>query len=296
MPSNCTIILVVQDSTKFQFSLLKNMLDFSGVNFELIVLTEKSQAIYEELNPSKVFAINNNLVKCLNGSVEIAKSSNLVFVNQLFIPKKNWLKDCLTKINQCKINCLIAPYISYIQHLEKSEFLNPYGELYDCLVPTKNFNDIFGVHIFNKQVFNNFGGFVFQNLIGFEDCIIHYRQKIFNSLIDTNFIHNVSDCNYTAIIQKHLLEKTPLREFTPIEEIAFHNLDNLIETEIFEFEKFMLPFFGKFGFRCNSINKNKLEQINNFATYYDLTFEINTIFPQKQNFKNNLYVLMARKN
>jgi hypothetical protein len=88
----------------------------------------------------------------------------------------------------------------------------------------------------------------------------------------------------------------PLRTLTPIEEMAYHDLDNLLHEENLPAQKFIFEFSCVFGFRCMCLNKQNLEKIDWFATRFNLKYEIKSKFLNaEQKLNNNVWVIFSTK-
>lgn len=297
MKHSCTIILVVDNVLSQEITLYQNLFQNSGVNYELFTCSKHTPIDSTKLlSPNLVFGCSADFPKTLNTAIYQAKSDYILFLDTCFIAPNDWLKAYLIALEKSEANCLIAPYLCYLKDFSKSEYLNPFGEILNTYIAENKPNDILGVHIFNKNVFYSKGGFVGDNNFTLNECLIHYRKKLPNIFIDCNFLKVLKNNVFTCEIKKEFLSEMPLREFSHIEEIAFHNLPNFLhKVEIIHYKKFMLPYVGKFGFRCGQINSNQLKNLMIFCTHYNLQIEICTSFPEKENqFSDNLIVLLQQ--
>lgn len=299
MNLSCTIFLIVDKSPKQDILVYKNLLSNCGVKYELFTC-EKTPLLDENeiLNANVRYGKHYDFPKGLNEAIYRSTTEYILFINQPFIAEIDWLKDCLNFIENSEANCLIMPYLSYRKAFHKTEFLNPYGEIMDVLVTETKPNDILGMHIFKKSVFYNMGGFIGYQYSNLEECLIHYRKKIENVIIYNQYLKTIRDNYFTCEINKDFLQLQPVRDFSPVEEIAYHNLEDFLEKKLgIVANKFAFDFQGVFGFRCETLNNAQFKELQFFCTKYNLEFEMKYASVEKEKTINqNLFVIMKQKN
>lgn len=299
MTPSCTIFLIVDESQKKDILVYQNLLNNCGVRYELFTC-EKTPILPETkiLNPNVRYGKHYDFPKGLNEAIYRSTTDYILFINQPFISEVDWLKNCLNFLVKSEANCLIMPYLSYLKAFHKTEFLNPYGEIMDVLVSETKPNDILGMHIFRKNVFYNMGGFLGYQYSNLEECLIHYRKKIENVLVYNEFLKNIRDNHFSCEINKDFLQLQPVREFTPVEEIAYHNLEDFLKTKLdITANTFAFDFQGVFGFRCHFLNNTQLTKLQTYCTHYNLKFEIKySPIEHEKRVTQNLFVLMTQNN
>ena len=299
MNPSCTIFLIVDESQKKDILVYQNLLNNCGVKYELFTC-EKTPILPDTkiLNPNKRYGKHYDFPKGLNEAIYRSTTEYILFINQPFISEFDWLKDSLNFLANSEANCLIMPYVSYRKELYKTEYLNPYGEIMDVLVSETKPNDILGMHIFKKSVFYNMGGFIGYQKSNLEYCLIHYRKKIENVIVYNKFLKTIRDNDFSCEINNDFLQLQPVRDFTPVEEIAYHNLDDFFVNKLkANASKFAFDFQGVFGFSCDSLNHQQIKQLQTYCTHYNLKFEIKYASIEKENnIYKNLFVLMTQNN
>lgn len=297
MNLSCTIVLIVDEKHTQEILLYKDILKRCGVKYELFTCNDfPIHDALKKLYPSYSFGFGYDFPKNLNRAVSESTTDYIVYINVPFIAEDDWLKNYLNFLNHSEANCLIVPYLNYKNQLEKSEFLNPYGEILDIQSP-KNPNEIIGMHIFHKNNFYNYGGFVGRQYHTLNECLIHYRKKCEYVLVYNQFLKTIRDEFFECKIENEFLQLQPVRDFTTREEIAFHNLDDYVTKNLkINCNKFAFDFIGVFGFRCNLLNTEQINYINEYAVYYNLKYEIKFATSEKENqIGNNLFVLFQTK-
>jgi hypothetical protein len=90
--------------------------------------------------------------------------------------------------------------------------------------------------------------------------------------------------------------QVPLKTFSPVEEMAYHELDNLLHTCKIEAEKFMTEFMGVFGFRTMCLTQKHLKTINSYCVRFNLNFEIKSGFlSPEQKLNKNVWIIFKTK-
>ena len=298
MNLSCTIFLIVDKVPKQDVLVYQNLLNNCGVKYELFTCEETP--IPDEtkiLNPNIRFGKHYDFPKGLNEGIFRSTTEYILFINEPFIAETDWLKDSLNFLINSEANCLIMPYLSYRNELHKTQFLNPYGEIMDVLVTETKQNDILGMHIFRKNTFFNMGGFMGYQYSNLEDCLIHYRKKIENVVIYDKFLKTIRDNNFSCEINTNFLSLQPVKDFSPVEEIAYHNLDDFLVNKLsISANKFAFDFLGVFGFRCDTLNSRQLSELGLYATHYNLDFEIKYAFLENEKrVGQNIFVIMKQK-
>jgi hypothetical protein len=294
---NASILLSVNESFKPFLNLFNRNLQFSGVRYELFIISELPDFNFEFLSPKKVF-LNESGSECLNEIVAHTSTPNFVFISEPFLCKKNWLKNLIT-LKKSIQNCgnVILPFHSFIDNFEFTHTLNNSFEIQDVLVPIK---DIYcGVTLVGIETVKMLGGFNLE--LSFDEAIVEYTlraKKIGQKNIASfDFITALSHQKNIEILEsKSLLIERKIREFTPVEEIAYHNLDVFFENNKIQAEKFMFDFTGIIGFRCMCLNQSALENLIDFSNNYNLSFEIKSYFlTVEQKLNKNTYILFSLK-
>ena len=298
MSLSCTIFLVVDDSKKQEIILFENLLNHCGVKHELFTCCKApvSDEI-KRLNPNLTLTPQHHYPKELNEAVNNSTTEYIVFINVPFIGQDGWLKEYLNFLEKSEANCLIVPYLNYLKDFDKSEFLNPYGEIMDIQISDTKPNDILGMHIFRTATFNVNGGFVGYPETCLSECLIHYRKKTENVIVYNGFLNVLRDEIFNCKLNKDFLKIAPVKEFSPVEEIAYHNLDSFFENKLKKPAiKFMLDYLGLFGFRCDSLTSDQINEIILYATHYNLQFEIKyASVKTEKRIGFNIFVLMKQK-
>lgn len=298
MSFSCTIFLIVDDNRKQEILLYEDLLKRSGLKYELFTCsgTPISDDV-RRLKPNLAFGFSHDFPRQLNDAVSKSTTEFIAFLNVPFIAQNDWLKEYVEFLEKSEANCLIVPYLNYRKDFHNSEYLNPYGEIMDVKISDTKPNDILGMHIFRTNTFYDIGGFVGSQKSVLNECLIHYRKKCVNVIVYNSFLNNIRDEFYSCNIDKVYLQLQPVRDFSPVEEIAFHNLDDfLIQKLKIEPKKFALDFIGYFGFRCDSLNSEQLAEVINYATFYNLQFEIKYApIENTKRISKNIYVLMKTK-
>lgn len=294
---NATIILSVNKNFKPFLRLLFKNLQFSGVRYELFIISECEDCNFEFLSPKKVY-INKNGSECINEIIAQVSSSNLIFISEPFICKVNWLKNFISLKNKT-LNCgsVILPFHSYISNLELTHRISCDFEIEDVYVTKKN---VFcGITLLGLETVKMLGGFNIE--LPFDEAIVEYNlraKKIGrNNIVSFEFLtalfehKNIEISNCLDII----IERK-IRDFTPIEQIAYHDLDNFFIHNKLEAEKFMFEFTGVFGFNCNCLNQNLTKNLNKFCAKFNLSYEIKSVFlSSAQRLDKTLYILFSPK-
>ena len=294
---NATIILSVNESFKPFLRLLNRNLQWSGVRYELFIISEFLDYNFEFLSPKQVF-LNENGSECINKVVAQTSTPNFIFISEPFLCKENWLKDLITLKNKIQ-NCgnVILPFHSFINNFDFTHTLNNDFELEDVLVLNK---DVYcGLTLVGIETVKMLGGF---NLdLSFDEAVTEYTiraKKIGqNNIVSFDFVTALlQQKNVEISDSKNLLVERKIREFTPVEEIAYHDLDNFFYKNKIEGEKFMFDFTGTFGFRCMCLNQSALKKLDKFCIHYNLSFEIRSYFlSAEQKLNKNIYVVFTFK-
>ena len=298
MNLSCTIFLIVDNLLQQDVLVYQNLLDKCGVKYELLTFEKTTISDKTELlKPNKRISKYNDFPKALNEGIAKSTTEYILFINEPFIAETDWLKNSLNFLISSEANCLIMPYLCYRNDLHKTEFLNPYGEIMDVLVTETKQNDILGMHIFKKNTFYNMGGFIGNENFKLENCVIHYRKKIENVVIFNKFLKTIRDNCFSCEINTNFLSLQPVKDFSPVEEIAYHNLDDFLVNKLsISCNKFTFDFLGVFGFRCDSLNSRQLKELELFATHYNLEFEIKYASLQNEKrVRENIFVILKEK-
>jgi hypothetical protein len=294
---NATIILSVNESFKPFLRLLNRNLQCAGVRYELFIISELLDCNFEFLSPKKVF-VKENGSECINEVVAQTSTPNFIFISEPFLCKSNWLKDLINLKNKIQ-NCgnVILPFHSFINNFEFTHTLNNDFELEDVLVPIKHI--YCGLTLVGIETVKMLGGFNLDLL--FDEAVTEYTlraKKIGqNNIVSFDFVTALLKQKTIEITDtNNLLVERKIREFTPVEEIAYHELDNLFYQNQIEGEKFMFDFTGTFGFRCMCLNQSALKKLDKFCIHYNLSFEIRSYFlSAEQKLNKNIYVVFTYK-
>jgi hypothetical protein len=294
---NATIILSVNESFKPFLRLLNRSLKCSGVRYELFIISELLDFNFEFLNPKKVFTDKNGS-ECINKIVAQTSTPNFVFISEPFLCKENWLKELINLKNKIQ-NCgnVILPFHSFIDNFELTHTLNNEFELEDVLVPIKNI--YCGSTLIGIETVKMLGGFNLE--LPFDEAVTEYtlRTKRIgqNNVVSFDFQTALLDKKNVEIPDdKNLVVERKIREFSPVEEIAYHDLDNFLNKNGIQGEKFMFDFTATFGFRCVCLNQSDLKKLDMFCIHFNLSFEIRSYFlSAEQKLNKNTYVLFTYK-
>lgn len=294
---NATVIVSVQDNHKQFLKTLKNNLDKSGVRFELYIVSSIKED-FKWLKPVSVIYDDLSSSGAFNGILADCRTENLIFIQDPFLGRNDWAKKMIilkSKLQSCGI--LNLAFTDYIGELNLTHSLNKDFELEDVYVLEDNIycgttlitkNEIQLLGAFNKELplktalleygyrVSRFG---FQNYVSLELCIglIKAQKEVFVG----------SDLTNLTI---------PLREFTAVEEMAYHDLDNLFFHNKMNAEKFMFEFTGVFGFRTDKLCGNTLTSLKQFAIRYGLEYEIKSLYLSvEQNLNKNVWVSFSQK-
>jgi hypothetical protein len=116
-------------------------------------------------------------------------------------------------------------------------------------------------------------------------------------VIYDKFLKTIRDNNFSCEINTNFLSLQPVKDFSPVEEIAYHNLDDFLVNKLsISANKFAFDFLGVFGFRCDTLNSRQLSELGLYATHYNLDFEIKYAFLENEKrVGQNIFVIMKQK-
>jgi hypothetical protein len=294
---NATIFVSVNESFKPFLRLFQRNLQCSGVRYELFIISELLDFSFDFLSPKEVF-VKQNGSECINKIVSKSATPNFVFISEPFLCKSNWLKDLINLKNKIQ-NCgnVVLPFHSYINNFELTHTLDNDFELADVLVLKENI--YCGATLIGIETVKMLGGF--NPELSFDEAIVEYTlrtKKIGqNNVVSFDFASALlPHKNISVTDDKNFIVERKLREFSPVEEIAYHDLDNLFELSGIEAEKFMFDFTASFGFRCMCLNQEHLTFLTDFCIRFNLRFEIRSYFlSSEQRLNKNTYIVFTYK-
>jgi hypothetical protein len=294
---NATIVVSVCEKFKPYLKLLNDNLNKSGARFELFVITDIENLEVSFMKPKKVyFCQNKGATEYLN-EVILKPNNCLVLISEPFLCQENWLKNLINfkeNLHNCGSVCL--PFHSYIDNIVLSHALNNQFEISDVYVLKQN--AYCGITCIGQEAINSIGGF--NTELKFENSIVEYIERLkkigSQNFISLEFATNLFSKKNISINDKDIQIERPIRQFSPIEEIAYHSLDDFFVKTKLQAEKFMFDFTATFGFRCMCLEQNQISKLIKFCSKYNLNFSIKSHFVTKeQRLNKNTYVIFELK-
>ena len=303
---NATFIVCVNKNILPFLKLLKSNFEKSGVRYELFLITDisESETTYDfsELQPKIVIEKSSNpfspydFLKELSKNFQNISTSNVFFILEPFLCNNNWAKDYIAEKKSLQdIGSFIVPFSTYINNLTLTYTLDRNFDLKSVYDLEKN--KYCGIYLFSVETIHLLGAL--DNTETLEESIVQYSiratklgYKTIASLKMVIPIQKPIDITVDARKVKDL--QISIRAFSPIEEMAYQDLDNLLHEENLPAQKFLFEFSCVFGFRCMCLNKENLEKIDWFATKFNLKYEIKSKFLNaEQKLINNVWVIFS---
>lgn len=293
---NATIVVSVNEKFKPYLNLLNENLKKSGARFELFIITNVKDLDVSFLKPNKKYVCQDEEGSEYLNEVIRKPNNCLVLISEPFLCQSNWLKKLIEfKDNLHSCGSVILPFHSYIQDFELTHTLNNEFELSDVYALPKP--KYCGITLIGQEAINLIGAF--NSELDFDSAIVEYIYRLkklgIENFVSFEFATNIFE-------KKHLNEfdlsnlqiERAIRSFSPIEEIAYNNLDSWFQKANLQAEKFMFEFTATFGFRCMCLNSYQLQLLQQFSLHYNLTFEIKSHFlSSEQRLQKNTYVIFT---
>jgi len=303
-----TFIVCLDKNTLPLLKLFKSNLEKSGVRYELFLIVDitdlETTYDYSVLQPkiviekTKTTLCPYDFAEKFSKALENISTSNVFFILEPFLCNDNWAKTYINEKNNLQdIGSFVIPFSTYINNLNLTYTLDRNFDLKSVYDLEKN--KYCGVYLFSTDRIHLLGAI--NNCKTLEESIVKYSirasklgYKTIASLQLLIPINEAINITVDSINIKKL--QIPLRTFTPIEEMAYHDLDNLLHEENLPAQKFLFDFSCVFGFRCMCLNKQNLEKIDWFATRFNLKYEIKSKFLNaEQKLNNNVWVIFSTK-
>lgn len=300
LPIATIVVNVCELKSKLLLGLLDTSLKQSGARFELYLIVDENTFDVSFLNPKKVFVKTKNTktTEFLNLILNEKPLNYFVFISEPFLCQMNWLKNLIKfKENIHTCGTAILPLSNHIDNLELSHTLNCDFELSDVYVLKEN--KYSGIVLFGQETINSIGGF--NTYLDINSATTEYmlrgNKNGFPTYASFDFVTPVLDKKIIAIKDTPEIRiEQPIREFSPIEEIAYHHLEAFFEICNLKAEKFMFDFTAVFGFRCMCLEEYQIEELNRFCINYNLSYTIRSYFlPKEQKLNKNIYVIFNLK-
>jgi hypothetical protein len=301
--SNATFIVSVNEKFLPFLKLLKGNFEKSGVRYELFIISNLSTPYdFSDLKPKMVLETNSEKfeTEILNDFLLSISTSNIFIIQEPFLCSDNWAKDNIhVKDNLLNIGVLTIPFNTYYNNFNLTHTLNKNFDLEDICALNKNI--YCGLTIISLDTVKMLGAF--NTDFPIVEAILEYSIRAtklgYQNYSSLNFITPIYD-KIESIEISEILENAnihiPLKTFSPIEEMAYHDLDNFLHTNKLDGQKFYLEFSGVFGFRCSSINSILIKNINSFSKRFNLSYEIKSIFlEQEQKLNRNIWIMFSEK-
>lgn len=296
---NATIVVSVYDSFKPYLKLLNSNLSKSGVRFELFVITHLNNSEFSILKPKQVFyAEKNKGSECINRIINENPNNDFVFISEPFLCNENWLLKHINFKNKLQgCGSVLMPFNRYISNFKLSYCLNKDFELSDVYIPNEISN--FGIPLICNESIKSIGGF--NTNLSVEQGVLEYLYRIskvgFSNLASFEFLTPILNRNAIHFENEQKVDiYQPIREFSPIEEIAYHSLDDFFAKNNLEAEKFMFDLTATFGFRCMCLTQDLIKKIDSFCLNHNLTYQIKSQFlSSEQRLNKNTYIILSIK-
>lgn len=301
--SNATFIVSIDENFLPFLNLLKGNLDKSGVRYELFIISNL-QAPYDfsDLKPKMVLEANPDKLETdiLNEFLLSISTSNVFIIQEPFLCSDDWAKNNIcVKDNILNIGVLTIPFNTYHNNFNLTSTLNKNFDLEDVCALDKNI--YCGLSIVPLETIKMLGAFNTNYTL--KKAVLEYSIRAtklgYQNYSSLNYITPIYDKPITVEVSE-ISEITnlqiPLKLFSPIEEMAYHDLDNFLHTNKIDGQKFYLEFSGVFGFRCSSINSILIKSINSYSKRFNLSYDIKSMFlEQEQKLNRNIWILFSAK-
>lgn len=300
-----TFIVSVDKKTFPYINLLKANLDKSGVRYELIILSEHNQGYkFLELKPKLVIEKSNEtngaetFYQELNNFLANVSTPNVFFISEPFLCPENWAKRQIdTHNNILNIGVLTIAYSDVIKNLNLTHTLNRDYELTDVYALERNI--YCGIYLLPIETIQTLGAFCVMPT--FKESILQYSLRSLKmglrNYASLELITAILSQEEILVLDESVSEiQIPIRPFNAIEEMAYHDLDNLLFENKISGKKFIFDFTGVFGFRSECLSQENIDQIHSFALRFNLTFNIKSGFLSREQLLNqNVWVIFKFK-
>jgi hypothetical protein len=298
--SNATFIVSIDENFLPFLNLLKGNLDKSGVRYELFIISNL-QAPYDfsDLKPKMVLEANPDKLETdiLNEFLLSISTSNVFIIQEPFLCSDDWAKNNIcVKDNILNIGVLTIPFNTYHNNFNLTSTLNKNFDLEDVCALDKNI--YCGLSIVPLETIKMLGAF--NTNYSLKKAVLEYSVRAtklgYQNYSSLSFITPIYDKTHTVEVSEITNLQIPLKLFSPIEEMAYHDLDNFLHTNKIDGQKFYLEFSGVFGFRCSSINSILMKSINSYSKRFNLSYDIKSMFlGQEQKLNRNIWILFSAK-
>lgn len=296
-----TFITCVDEKFIPYLKLLKNNLKKSGVRYELFILSLLNKDFdFSDLQPKKVWEKSNiiNDAFAVNEMLSEVSTENVLIIQEPFLCSENWCKKAVNIKNSIlSLGVLILPYVEHIENLYQTHTLNKDFDLID--IYTLHRNKYCGVYLLSLDTITALGGF--NTNLGVKYGILEYCVRA----IKMGLSNYATLKTLTSLTPKEEIAfniedpeqiQVPLKTFSPVEEMAYHELDNLLYNCKISAKKFMTEFRGVFGFRTICLSQENLQTIHSYCIRFNLTFEIKSVFfSAEQKLNANVWIVFKTK-
>ena len=298
-----TFIVSVNEKLLPFLTLIKGNLDKSGVRYELFIISNlETQYDFSDLKPKMVLKANPEKLETeiLNEFLLSISSSSIFLIEEPFLCSDNWAKENIyVKDNLLNIGLLTIPFNTYHNNFSLTHTLNKNFDLQEVYALNKNINC--GLTIIPLETIKLLGAFNCEYPI--KKAILEYSVRAtklgyqnFSSVGFITPIYDKIESIELSVISETTRVQVPLKQFSPIEEMAYHDLDNFLYTNKIDGQKFFLEFSGVFGFRCLSVSSILINKINLFSKRFNLSYEIKSMFlEQEQKLNRNIWIIFSAK-
>jgi hypothetical protein len=300
--SNATFIVSINENFLPFLNLLKGNLDKSGVRYELFIISNlEAPYDFSDLKPKMVLEANPDKLETdiLNEFLLSISTSNVIIIQEPFLCSEDWAKENIyLKEKLLNIGVLTIPFNTFHDNFNLTSTLNKNFDLED--VNALNKNIYCGLSIVPLETIKMLGAFNPNNCL--KIALLEYSVRAtklgyqnYSSLSFITPIYNKHSIELLDIPENSKLQ-IPLKLFSPIEEMAYHDLDNFLDANKIDGQKFYLEFSGVFGFRCSSINSSLINNINSYSKRFNLSYDIKSMFlDQEQKLNRNIWILFSAK-
>jgi hypothetical protein len=297
-----TFIVGVDDSFLPFLQVLKNNLNRSGVRYELLIACSVTQEIdYHDLQPKRVVKTLDyqNEVEAFNYLLADVSTSNVFIIKDPFLASESWSKNYIGfKDSIYNIGLLTIGFTSFINNFTLTHTINTNFDLVD--VYTLDNNIYCGIQLYPIETISLLGGLNID--LEIRESLIEYGVRALKmgliNVSNSNLITELKSIPVSLPINPDTIDvsQIPIRPITNIEELAYHDLDNLLYDNNIKGTKFCFEFTATLGFRCSSIKQSDIDAIINFAMRFNLIFEIKSVFLSvEQKLNENVWVLFNSK-
>ena len=292
MENSISLILCVNGSCGFSEVVLKNTLKKAGVDYQLLVYSKKVSPQIRHLfeKASDVFVDGSefeNTPQALNYLLDYVTGSKIVFVPYEAVLPENWLFDFINYFDSFdQIGALTTPFKVDTLETKPVQVLDANFDV-QTLYSSEN-GDHFGITCIKRDTSLLVGAFdeSLTTFYSFKQYLYRiamtgFKNYCFLSIPSTNLLKH--DCSksehdlYQSTLTELLKTKNPfiqLHTLTELQEIAYHDLDNVIHALNNNCQKFCSKYTSRFGLICENLNKKQLGDISKFARKYGFQFKI----------------------